>query len=135
MDPQRQDILFYDGVCGFCDGLVRWLLRRSSAHALLFSPLQGETAARLLSSEERARLDSVLFLESDGRRSRKSLAFLRVLRRMGGGWALLSLGMGIFPSSFRDYFYDAFAERRYRWFGKKDSCTIPSKEDRQRFLP
>jgi predicted DCC family thiol-disulfide oxidoreductase YuxK len=54
---------------------------------------------------------------------------------MGGGWALLSLLMGIFPSGLRDFFYDAFAERRYRWFGKKESCTIPSKEDRQRFLP
>lgn len=135
LNPQSQDILFYDGVCGFCDGLVRWLLRRRGADGILFSPLQGETASRLLSPEERVHLDSVLFWQRDGKRARKSLAIVRILRSMGGGWAFLSLLIGIFPAWIRDGVYDAFAERRYRWFGKKESCTIPSKEDRQRFLP
>ncbi len=135
MQSQDPDILFYDGVCGFCDGLVRWLLDRDRASAIVFSPIQGETAARLLTPSEREQLDSVVFLESQGLRSRKSQAFVRVLRKMGGAWTMVALVILIFPERLRDFFYDAFARRRYRWFGKKESCTIPSKEHRKRFLP
>lgn len=126
-------IVFFDGVCGLCNTAVDWLLRHDSQQKILFTPLQGKTAEVALSSELRDSLDSVI-VYIDGRLYQKSDAFLHLFPVLGGVWKILSFIASGLPRFLRDFIYDFIARNRYRWFGKRDVCRLPSKEERSRFL-
>jgi predicted DCC family thiol-disulfide oxidoreductase YuxK len=126
-------IVFFDGVCGVCNTAVDVLLRWDRDGALRFAPLQGETAPQHLSPQQIADLDSFWLLR-DGQLLHRSTAVIRVLMDLGGFGRLAALGL-LIPRPLRDAAYDAFARNRYRWFGRKDACRIPSPEERARFLP
>ncbi|HSP98856.1 MAG TPA: DCC1-like thiol-disulfide oxidoreductase family protein [Candidatus Dormibacteraeota bacterium] len=130
-------VILYDGVCGFCDRTVRFVLRHDPDGRFRFAPLQSAYAAAALARHGRdaGDLDSVaLLLEPDTDRERllaRSDAVLAILRRLGGAWRLAALARWL-PRGLRDAAYDAFARRRYRWFGRFDQCPIPSPELRAR---
>ena len=127
-------VLFFDGVCKFCNGAVQAVLKHDSRGVVRFAPLQSESGRRLFADHpELAGIDSVIFVEEDGRVSARSEAALRVALRVGGWWRILLVGR-LLPRAFRDWLYDAFAKRRYRLFGKHDACMIPSPEARSRFV-
>lgn len=132
----QNGLVFYDGVCGLCDRSVRFLLKRDRLESLRFAPLQGETARRR--GDLPAELRSVIFITEPNtpqeRVSVKSDAALRLLDHVGGIWRIVSW-LRVVPRPFRDWVYDRIAQRRYRWFGKFDSCQVPPAEWRQRFLP
>jgi predicted DCC family thiol-disulfide oxidoreductase YuxK len=136
----ERDIVFFDGVCNFCNGAVLWLLDRDKSNALVFAPLQGETysrlQARLLQGGARAPEDcSTIVFWSKGRLFLHSAAVLRILLLMGGFWrGLAALGF-LVPPFARDFVYRAFARRRYVWFGRSEMCRMPSPELRAKFLP
>lgn len=136
-------LVFYDGLCGFCDRWVQRLLRADRRGALAYAPLQGQTAAVV-----RARhaldpsLDSVLLLENAGlpdeRLRVRSDAVLATVRAVGGPWAGglgLLRGLRLVPRPWRDAAYDAFARRRTRWFARLPACRVPTAAERRRFLP
>lgn len=131
-------VLLYDGVCGFCDRTVRFVLDRDGAGAFRFAPLQSDYAAAALARHGRdaADLDSVCLLVDAGgpgeRLLARSDAVLAICDRLGGAWRLLALARFV-PRRLRDAAYDAFARRRYRWFGRLDECPIPSPRLRERF--
>lgn len=129
-------IVFYDGVCGLCDRAVRFLLARDKKRTLKFAPLQGETARQRNDLPEELR--SVIFVAQAGTALEqiyfRSEAALRLLDHVGGFWRLVSW-LRIIPRPARDWVYDAIARRRYRWFGKFDTCRVPAPEVRDRFLP
>ena len=133
------NLVLYDGVCGLCNRLVRFLLRIDRRNVLCFAPLQGPTAARL-AERHGFPLDvqTMIYVRSfglkDERAFERSDAALRVLGDVGGGWWLLSL-LRVVPRFLRDPVYDWVARHRYRWFGKYESCPLPSPEQRARFLP
>ena len=146
--PQR--VVFYDGVCGFCDAVVAWLLRADRAGRLHYAPLQGETAAaaRRRHPEIPEDLDTVILMENTDAGERvwmRSAAVLRICAALGGAWRLsaalwlipgpLSAALWLIPGPLRDLAYRAFAAVRYRVFGKLDACPLPSPEQRARFLP
>jgi predicted DCC family thiol-disulfide oxidoreductase YuxK len=127
-------IVLFDGVCGLCTRTVRFVLARDRDKRFRFAPLQSETGHRLL---ERCggtpdRLET-LVLVADGQCFDRSDAVLHILRRLPAPWSLLWL-MRIVPRSLRDGAYNAVARRRYRLFGRLDSCPVPSAEQRARFL-
>ncbi len=126
-------ILFYDGVCGFCNWTVQFLLRHDHAARIRFAPLQSPLAASTLGADA-TKLDTVWAQTSDGRLLKRSRAIAAALRQLGGGWALLGQIARIFPTVFLDLLYRLFARYRYRLFGKLDACTVPSAADRARFL-
>jgi predicted DCC family thiol-disulfide oxidoreductase YuxK len=131
-------LVLFDGVCGFCDDAVQWLLAHDPAGRLRFAPLQGETAARLrrLHPEIPTDLDSMVFVESDAGRSRvylRSQAIFRTCAELTGPWRRLAW-LRFLPRALSDAGYGIFARNRYRWFGKLDACRIPDTEERQRFL-
>lgn len=126
-------IVFFDGVCGFCDRSVTFLFARDRRHVLRFATLQGQTAARLLSEDIRQDLDTMIFLES-GRVHKGSSAAILSLAAAGGPWRLAT-ALLIIPRFFRDAVYDAVAKRRYQIFGKHDSCRMPTPAERDYFLP
>lgn len=128
-------ILFFDGYCSLCNGLVDWLIRRDHHHRLQFSSLQGETAKVHLPSAYRSTgdVDTVLFLK-DGKIYERSTAILYVLMELGFPWSL----MGVFllvPRFLRNAIYRLIAKNRYAFFGKRETCRVPTKDEKQKLLP
>lgn len=126
-------IIFYDGICGLCDRFVQFLVARGGSRRYLFAPLQGTTAARMLSTSDRSRMDTILLLEPSGSLSQRSTAAIKILAGLGGVWHLFVVLLWI-PRPVRDFFYDRVAERRYKIFGRLGQCRIPSSEEREAFL-
>ena len=128
-------ILFFDGVCGLCDRLVQFVLRRDRPARFRFAALQSELAATTLRrfGKDAADLDTVYLLTDDARLLQKSRAIFFVLRALGLPWSLVTV-FAILPTAITDWFYDRVAHNRYRIWGKRDSCRLPSADERARFL-
>lgn len=133
---KTSSLVFYDGVCGMCDHTVQFLLDEDTAQTLKFAALQGETATRR--TDLPSDLKSVVLVANHGTTQERiyfrSEAVLRILDQIGGFWRVVSW-LRIIPLPLRDIVYDGIAQRRYRWFGKRDTCRIPTPESRARFLP
>ncbi|QDT17555.1 thiol-disulfide oxidoreductase DCC family protein [Alienimonas californiensis] len=127
-------VLFFDGVCGLCNAAVDWLMARDPQGVLRFAPLQGETAEKLLPSSDRECLDSLVFLDETGR-SRRTRAVVRALGKLGGRWAAASWALWLIPGPVRDVAYRLISKLRYAIWGKKESCRMPTPQERARFLP
>lgn len=126
-------ILFFDGVCGLCNRFVDFIVKRDRHARIRLAPLQGETASRLLSEHDRTSLDSLVYC--DGSRSfRRSSAVLRVFRCLGGLWWLPTVLLWLIPRPIRDCGYQLIARNRYRLFGVKSECRLPTPDERTRFL-
>jgi predicted DCC family thiol-disulfide oxidoreductase YuxK len=126
-------ILYFDGVCGLCNRLVDWLVRRDRTGQLRFAPLQGATAAARLPAGWAEDLATVV-LERDGRLSARSSAALEAVALLGGPWRAASL-LKVVPRPLRDACYGWVARHRYAWFGRREACRVPSEAERARFLP
>jgi predicted DCC family thiol-disulfide oxidoreductase YuxK len=127
-------IVLFDGVCNFCNRSVNFVIEHDRRGYFRFAPLQTAKGSEIARRHgiDPEQLDTFVLVEN-GRAYRKSGAALRVARRLGGLYAL-AYGLIAIPPFMRDVFYDWFARRRYRWFGKKDECMVPSSEVRERFL-
>jgi len=131
--PER--IVLYDGVCGFCNSVVRWLARVDRAEAFRFAPLQGDTAAQLRREHPEIpdRLDTFVYVEA-GRVHLRSRAFAHAARHLPWPWRLGKV-VRFIPRPLADLVYSWLARVRYRLFGKYDTCPIPPANLRARFLP
>ena len=130
----QKPIIFFDGVCGMCNAFVNFILRIDRKHLFLFAPLQGATARDLLPPlGDDPREWSMVYVDEKGIHD-QSDASLEVYRRVGGIWWWLSL-MRIIPRFIRTPVYRVIAKNRYRWFGKADTCRIPTPDEKTRFLP
>lgn len=126
-------VVLFDGVCNFCESSVQFILRHDKTGSLRFASLQSEIGQQLLTAYGISHeLQSVVFVES-GKAYTKSAAAFRIARYFGGWWKLLMV-FSILPAFITDFGYDIIAKNRYRWFGKKDACMIPSADIRSRFL-
>ena len=132
-------VLLYDGLCGFCDGTVQFILRHDRRGTLKFATLQGDFARKIMARHpELADVDSLVLVGRDAGSGQervfvRSQGALEVARYLGGAWNLARV-VAIVPQFLRDSAYDGFARIRYRVFGRHDSCPIPSPEQRARFL-
>ena len=124
-------VVLFDGVCGMCNRSVNLLMSIDKGNLLLFSPLQGEFAARE-AKEDTEDLDTILFFDN-GKIYKRSTAVLRILTQLGGVWSIARIFL-LFPSIVRDAVYRLIANNRYKWFGRREQCMIPSQELRERFL-
>ncbi len=132
-DSDTNPMLFFDGVCGLCNSVVDWVLRNDRRGVVRFSPLQGQTAQQRLPDVDRERLDTVVFIEGD-RITRRSTAIVRLLSHLGGIWTVLAWLLWLIPWPLRDVGYRAVSKLRYRLFGKKETCRLPTPDERARFL-
>ena len=128
-------VLLFDGVCNLCNGAVAFVIRRDPRARLRFAPLQSPAADALLASlgVARDRLPDSFVLVEDGRVHVRSTAALRVARRLRFPWPLLAVFL-LVPRWLRDPVYDLVARNRYRWFGRREACMVPTAELRARFL-
>lgn len=133
MSSQSGPIVFFDGVCGLCNTSVDFFMRHDRHGRLRFAPLQGETAAECLEAADVEDLNSLVFFH-EGNRFRKSSGVVRILNQLGGIWKLASWLLWLIPRPLRDLGYSAVAAARYRVFGRRESCRMPSVEERGRIL-
>ena len=127
-------LLFFDGVCNLCNGLVHFIIRRDKRGRFRFASLQSEVGQRFLQTHGLAEshLDSLVYWRK-GKMLTRSSAALNVASDLGGPWAFAYFFM-LVPRFIRDAVYDLVARKRYRWSGKRDACMVPTSELRERFL-
>ena len=127
-------IVVFDGVCALCSGWVNFLLRHDRRRQFRFAAMQTDAGRRLLVDHGLDADDPMSFLLLDAHgASTDSDAIIAVLWRLGGVWRIAGV-LRMLPRRFRDPLYRRLARNRYRWFGKKDACYLPSAEARHRFL-
>jgi len=129
-----QPILLFDGVCNLCSAVVRFVIRRDPAGRFRFAALQSETGRRLL-ARFGLPVDALdTFVLVDGARCfTRSDAAIELARRLPGAWRWLRLA-AILPRRLRDALYGVVVRNRYRWFGRQESCMLPTPELARRFL-
>ncbi len=129
-------LVIYDGDCNLCAAIVKFIIPRDRRGVIRFAALQSETvrqwdgiAGHSLPADM---LNTFIWVER-GRICVRSTAALRMVRRLSGGWPLLSILL-LIPAWLRDPFYTLVASNRYRWFGNRESCLVALPEYRDRFL-
>jgi predicted DCC family thiol-disulfide oxidoreductase YuxK len=132
-------ILLYDGLCGFCDGTVRWLLRHDRGKRIYFAAQQSELAQDILARHGLKAVEHTAYLVvRPGTAAEKivvrSDAILGSLAMLGGVWKPAAVLLRVFPRGLRNAVYAAVAQNRYRIAGKRAECRIPTPEERSRFL-
>lgn len=127
------NIILFDGECRFCDKSVQFIMKRDPHGHFKFASLQSEVGIELLSKYGiPTNVDSFVLIENNTYYV-KSSAALRVCKKLKGAWKFLYVLL-LVPVPLRDFFYQIIAKNRYKWFGKKESCLLPSPEERKRFL-
>jgi predicted DCC family thiol-disulfide oxidoreductase YuxK len=126
-------IILFDGVCNFCNSSVQFIIKRDTTGYFKFASLQSEIGQQLLEKYGVSKeIDSLIVIEKQSVYI-KSSAALQISRKLTGFWSFFSI-LRVFPPLFRDYLYDLVAKNRYNWFGKRDSCMLPTAEMKKRFL-
>jgi len=127
-------IVLFDGVCNLCNGLVRFLIVRDKGARLRLAALQSPPGQALLRwcGQPLDDFDTIVFVE-DGRAYFKSTAVLRMVRLLPWPWPCLSLAL-VIPPFVRDGCYDCVAQDRYHFFGRKQTCMVPTPDSQRRFL-
>ena len=127
-------VLLFDGVCNLCNHSVQFIIKKDVVGLFHFAALQSEEGKAILRKHKLSpdSLDTVVLIMNDKAYTRSSAA-LQVLRKLGLPWSLMSVFL-ILPKGFRDYVYNFIAKNRYRWFGRQESCMMPTPELKSRFL-
>ncbi|WP_182502791.1 thiol-disulfide oxidoreductase DCC family protein [Peribacillus huizhouensis] len=126
-------IVLFDGECNFCDKSVQFIIKRDPKGYYNFASLQSNIGQELLKKYKLySNLESFFLIEHD-KAYEKSTAALRITKNLSGYWKLL-YPLILVPVPFRNWLYRIIAKNRYKWFGKKDQCVIPSPEIRKRFI-
>lgn len=134
MEKDKKVILF-DGVCNLCNNSVQFIIKRDRKDVFRYAALQSEIGQKLVSERniDTSKVDSIILIEPGVAFYTKSDAALEIGRSFGGAWTMLAV-FNLIPSSLRNIVYDFVAKNRYRWFGRKDACMIPTPELKAKFL-
>ncbi len=134
IDTENHPIVLFDGYCNLCSGWVAFVIKYDEKRKFRFASLQSEAGKAVKSSfrvpEDYA--DSIVLVYR-GRNFYKSAAALRILKLLGGIWQLLYVFIAV-PPFLRNWVYDFIARHRYRWFGRRESCRVPTEEEQGQFL-
>ena len=131
---KNKTIILFDGVCNLCNSSVQFIIKRDKKKQFLFTSLQSDAARDILLQFQlkNSEMHSILLIENE-KIYQKSDAILKIVKHLNGIWKM-SYGFIIIPKFIRDYIYMIIAKNRYRWFGKREVCMIPTKELQMRFL-
>lgn len=128
------NVIFFDGICNLCNGAVQFTIKRDDKNIFKFAALQSDFAEEELKpfNINHNQLGSFVLL-ANGKVYQKSTAALRVAKKLNGLWPLLYAFI-VIPKFIRDAVYDFVAKNRYKWFGKEESCWVPTPELKSKFL-
>lgn len=126
-------IIFFDGNCGLCNGFVNILLKIDRKQKFKFASIQGKTGKEWLCSKIKSDLSTII-LYSGKEYYYKSKAIFKIINRLGGIFLIFNI-LRVFPWSWLDNIYDLVSGNRYRIFGKRDACRVPTEREKERILP
>ena len=130
----QRPIIFFDGQCGTCHAVVRFILRVDPKHRFRFAPLQGSTAGVLIPEAFiDASGDTIIFRDEFGLYTRSD-AVWRIFSRLGGIWSVIAFARYL-PRGFREAVYRLIARNRHRFFTREDACRLPTQIEKSQFLP
>jgi predicted DCC family thiol-disulfide oxidoreductase YuxK len=131
---QQHPVILFDGVCNFCNSSVQFVIKRDPKQQFRFASLQSEFGQQVLAQHQLPQNDFNSFiLLQEGNIYTKSTAALKVAKQLSGLWPML-YGFIIIPPFIRNAVYSFIAQNRYRWFGKREACMLPSPQQRNLFL-
>ncbi|MDR0228505.1 MAG: DCC1-like thiol-disulfide oxidoreductase family protein [Flavobacteriaceae bacterium] len=133
--PKDKKIILFDGVCNLCDNTVKKVIAADVNDQFRFAPLDSEIGQQILSyiGVDRSKTDSIILYEAGIAYYIKSQAAMKIASYLGGWYSLLGM-FQFLPTGLTDIAYDYIAKNRYKWYGKKDSCMIPTQEILNKFL-
>ncbi|NDC40036.1 MAG: DUF393 domain-containing protein [Chitinophagia bacterium] len=132
-DSHGHTVVFFDGVCNLCNNTVQFIIRNDRKGKIMFCALQTPEGAEARTLAGLRGEDSSLILLHNGKYYTHSTGALRIAGLLGGFWPVLSVGL-LVPRFVRDAVYRFIAANRYRWFGKKTACMIPTPALKARFI-
>jgi predicted DCC family thiol-disulfide oxidoreductase YuxK len=132
---QSNKIILFDGVCNLCNNSVQFVIERDTDNVFKFAALQSEIGQQLAKERgiDTAVVNSIILLEPGVAYYTKSTAALKIAQSFGGAWQLTTVLEWI-PENIRNWVYDYIAKNRYKWYGKKDACMIPTPDLKSKFL-
>lgn len=133
--PKNNKIILFDGVCNLCESVVQFVIKHDKKDIFRFVSLQSELGIAIIkyAGFDKLKIDSVLLYEHDGTLYYKAEAVFKIAKYLGGQFKFLSI-FSFIPHGISNLFYDYIARNRYKWFGKKESCMIPTAALQSKFL-
>ncbi|WP_297334052.1 DCC1-like thiol-disulfide oxidoreductase family protein [Flavobacterium sp.] len=133
--PKDKKIILFDGVCNLCDSTVQFVIKNDKKDIFRFVPLQSDLGKEITAyiGLDTSKTDSIVLYEPGKAYYYKADAAMKIAKDLGGVYSLLN-AFSVLPSSLTNVAYDYVARNRYKWYGKKDECMIPTPEMRAKFL-
>ena len=133
--PQNKKIILFDGLCNLCDAAVQFVIKHDKKDVFRFVPLQSELGQQILKhiGINPSNIDSIILYQPGIAYYYKSAAALEIARSLGGFFHFGTI-FKIIPTGIRNQLYDYIAKNRYKWYGKKETCLVPSTENKSKFL-
>tara|TARA_R110001592_G_scaffold189864_1_gene435479 strand:+ start:331 stop:750 length:420 start_codon:yes stop_codon:yes gene_type:complete len=135
MLPKNKKLILFDGVCNLCNASVQYIIKHDKKNVFLFTALQSETGQKIINefNIDTTKTDSILLYTPEKGIDYKSTAALNIAYNLGFPLSVMGIFF-IIPSFIRNWVYDYIAKNRYTWYGKKESCMVPSPEFKNKFL-
>jgi len=133
--PKNKKIILFDGLCNLCDSAVQFVIKHDKKDVFRFVAIQSDLGQEIINhiGIDTAKIDSIILYEPGMAYYYKSTAAVKIAKQLGGVFHFGTVFM-ILPASVRNLLYDYIAKNRYRWFGKKNNCMIPTPELKDKFL-
>ncbi|UNY98087.1 thiol-disulfide oxidoreductase DCC family protein [Zhouia spongiae] len=134
--PKNKKIILFDGVCNLCNNAVQYIIKKDKKDVFRFASLQSDIGLQLAKERgiDTGQVDSIVMIDPGNAYYVKSTAALEIAKDLGGFYAFLAPVLLYIPTRLRDIGYDFIARNRYKWYGKKDQCMIPTAELKEKFL-
>jgi len=133
--PKHKQLVLFDGVCNLCDASVQYIIKHDKNDIFLFTALQSDVGQQIMKefNIDTNKIDSIILYSNEHGISYKSTAALKIASKLGFPRNLLSVFL-IIPGIIRNWVYDYIAKNRYKWYGKKEECMIPTPDLKSKFL-
>ena len=133
--PEGKKLILFDGVCNLCNDSVLKVIKYDQKNQFLFASLQSDIGQKIIKhlKIDTSKTDSIILYNPSISYDVKSSAALKIMNTFGRFWKLTQI-FWIFPAFIRNIFYDFIAKNRYKWFGEKESCMLPTPELKAKFL-
>lgn len=133
--PVNKKIILFDGVCNLCNTSVDFIIKRDTKDVFRFASLQSDLGMQLLAERgiDTQKIDSIVYIDPGNTYEIKSDAALAIAAELKG-WPKVISYFKFLPTGFRNTIYDIVAKNRYRWFGKKNTCRLPTEQETAKFL-
>jgi len=133
--PKHKKLILFDGVCNLCSASVLYVIKRDKKNVFMFAPLQSNVGKQIIQQYnlDPSKTDSILLYEHEKGISYRSTAAIKIASKLGFPTNILVIFF-IIPTFMRNWIYDYIAKNRYKWYGKKEECMVPTPELKAKFL-